>query len=341
MQNSNPQKHNLSGQGRTVLSAFDLVTVREGKTPADGFAESLEIAKHAESLGYMRYWVAEHHNMIGIASAATSVVIGFLASGTKSIRVGAGGIMLPNHSPLQVAEQFGTLESLFPGRIDLGLGRAPGTDPVTAQAMRRDLMTASARFPDDVVELRALLAEPAEKQSFVAVPGAGLNVPLWILGSSLFGAQLAAELGLPYAFASHFAPDALDQALTVYRHRFKPSEQLSEPHAMPCINVVVADSDEEAKYHATSLQQMFVRMIRGTRGLMPPPIDDIEVFWSETEKMHVQRMLACTFVGSVNSVSAHIAEFLARTNADELMISTPVFDQEARKKSLSLLINCV
>jgi len=319
------------------LSILDLVSVRENTLPAHAFGESLAFAQHAESLGCRRYWVAEHHNMTGIASAATSVVIGYLAGGTQSIRVGSGGIMLPNHSPLQVAEQFGTLESLYPGRVDLGLGRAPGTDQITAQAMRRDLRAAAERFPDDVVELRTLFEHPEPNQTIQAVPGSGLNVPLWILGSSLFGAQLAAQLGLPYAFASHFAPDALDQALSVYRDQFRPSSQMAEQHAMPCVNVVVADTDEEALYHLTSLQQMFTNMIRGQRGLMPVAIDTIDDFWSPVEKSHVERMLACTFAGSSDTVSDKLSQFLAHTDADELMVSTPVFDQSARKKSLTLL----
>ena len=321
----------------TDLSILDLVSVREGTLPAQALRESLAFAQHADSLGCRRYWVAEHHNMIGIASAATSVVIGYLAGGTQSIRVGAGGIMLPNHSPLQVAEQFGTLESLYPGRIDLGLGRAPGTDQLTAQAMRRDLRAAAERFPDDVVELRTLFEHTKPNQTIQAVPGSGLNVPMWILGSSLFGAQLAAQLGLPYAFASHFAPDLLDQALSVYRDQFKPSPQLDKPHAMPCVNVIVAESDEQAAYCATSVQQMFVNMIRAQRGLMPAPIDDIEAYWSPVEKLHVESMLACTFVGSSETVDNQLSQFMARTNADELMVNTPIFDQHARHQSLSLL----
>ena len=321
----------------TVLSLLDLVHVREGKTPADALADALLVAQRAEQLDYRRYWVAEHHNMVGISSAATSVVIGHLAAGTSKIRVGSGGIMLPNHSPLQIAEQFGTLESLFPGRIDLGLGRAPGTDQVTARAMRRDLHAAAESFPQDVLELQMLLDDPKPNQAIVAVPGAGLKVPLWMLGSSLFGAQLAAQLGLPYAFASHFAPDALDSALSVYRQRFTPSAQLSEAHAVPCVNVIVADSDEEAHYLYTTLQQMFVGMMRGRRGLMPAPIDNIEDYWSPAEKAQVSHMLSCAFVGSPDTVHVKLEQFLARTRADELMISAPIFDHQKRLRSIELL----
>lgn len=321
----------------THLSVLDLVHVREGGTPAEALPEALEFARHAERLDYKRFWVAEHHNMIGISAAATSVVIGYLAAGTSRIRVGSGGIMLPNHSPLQIAEQFGTLESLYPGRIDLGLGRAPGTDQLTAQAMRRDLQAAAERFPADVVELRQLFDEPAANQAIRAVPGAGLQVPLWMLGSSLFGAQLGARLGLPYAFAAHFAPDALDQALSVYRQQFQPSSQLDKPYAMTCINVIVADTDEQARQLFTTVQQMFLGMMRGRRGLMPPPVEDIETLWSPAEKAQVSHMLSCALVGSVDNVEKQLQQFIQRTGSDELMISTPVFDLDARARSLELL----
>ena len=254
------------------LSVLDLVPVRVGDTPADAFRYTLDLARHADEWGFTRYWMAEHHNMTGIASAATSVVIGYVANGTKRIRVGAGGIMLPNHSPLVIAEQFGTLESLFPGRIDLGLGRAPGTDQVTMRAMRRDPRSAE-RFPEDVAELQAFFGPVTPGQAVRAVPGAGLNVPLWILGSSLYGAQVAAHFGLPYAFASHFAPDALMQALEVYRQYFRPSAQLQKPHAMVGVNVIAADTDDEARRLFTSLQQRFTNMLRNQRGQMSPPID--------------------------------------------------------------------
>ncbi len=321
----------------TALSILDLVSVREGTTPSDALAGSLAAARHAEALGYRRYWVSEHHNMIGVASAATAVVVGHIAAGTSTIRVGSGGIMLPNHAPLLIAEQFGTLDALYPGRIDLGLGRAPGTDQLTARAMRRDLHAAAERFADDVVELRALLDDASPNQTIRAVPGAGSKVPLWMLGSSLYGAQLAAALGLPYAFASHFAPDALDAALSIYRERFEPSKQLDAPHAMPCINVVVADTDAEARRLFTTVQQMFVAMVRGTRGLMPLPIDDIETHWSAMERAQASRMLACSFVGSPDTVREALTGFVARTGADELMVHVPVFDEAARLRSMELL----
>ncbi len=319
-----------------AISVLDLVPVREGQEPGDALRASIDLARHAESLGYTRYWVAEHHNMVGIASAATAVVIGQLAAATKTIRVGAGGIMLPNHAPLIIAEQFGTLEALFPGRIDLGLGRAPGTDQMTMRAMRRSPMSSDS-FPQDVLELQAYFAPAGPNQAIQAVPGAGLNVPLWILGSSLFGSQLAAELGLPYAFASHFAPDALMQALAVYRERFKPSEQLARPHAMPGINVIAAETDAEARHLATSLQQRFVGMVRGQRGKLQPPIDDIETYWSPNEKAHVAGMLRYAFIGSPDTLKRQLGAFITTTRADEIMVTAPIFDHEARKRSYEIL----
>lgn len=318
------------------LSVLDLVPVRAGHTAGDALGESAVLARHAERLGYRRYWVAEHHNMEGIASAATSVVIGHIASHTSTIRVGAGGIMLPNHAPLLIAEQFGTLDALFPGRIDLGLGRAPGTDRATLRALRRDAMAAET-FPEDVLELQALLGVPEPGRTIRAVPGAGSNVPLWILGSSLYGAQLAALLGLPYAFASHFAPDALEQAIPIYRERFQPSAQLSEPYAMAGVNVIVADTDEEARRLFTSIQMRFVGMFRGDRGLLQPPIDDIETYWSPMEKMQASRMLACSFVGAPATVEASLNAFLERTGLDELIVACAVYDPAARLHSYELL----
>ena len=318
------------------LSVLDLAPVSEGSTPAHALQNAKALAQHAERLGYRRYWVAEHHNMVGIASAATSVVIGFIAANTSSIRVGAGGIMLPNHSPMVIAEQFGTLESLYPGRIDLGLGRAPGTDRRTMQALRVDV-SASERFPQDVQELQALLGPLQPGQSIQAVPGTNTNVPLWILGSSLFGAQLAGMLGLPYAFASHFAPDALMQALDIYREKFEPSEQQQTPHAMAGVNVIAAETDEEAQFLFTSLQQRFTDMLRGARGYMQPPIDDIESYWSGPEKLQAQRMLACSFVGSPETVRKQLGDFIKRTGVDELMVATAVYDHDARMKSYELL----
>lgn len=320
----------------TKLSILDLVPVRAGETPKQALPHALSLAQHAEALGYQRFWVAEHHNMTGIASAATSVVVSYLAGGTSSIRVGAGGIMLPNHSPLAIAEQFGTLESLYPGRIDLGLGRAPGSDQLTARALRAD-PSAAENFPQDVQELRYLFDDVQPGQQIQAVPGAGLKVPLWILGSSTYGAQVAAFLGLPYAFASHFAPAALDDAFAIYRERFQPSAQLAEPYAMPCINVIMADTDDEALHLFTSMQQRFTDMVRNQRGLLPPPIDDINTYWSDAERAHVERMLTCSFVGSPATVEPLLNQFLARTQADELIVSAAVFDQPARLKSYELL----
>jgi luciferase family oxidoreductase group 1 len=318
------------------LAVLDLAPVSEGKTPADAFRNARDLARHVERLGYKRYWVAEHHNMVGIASAATSVVIGYIAGSTEKIRVGAGGVMLPNHSPLIIAEQFGTLESLYPGRIDLGLGRAPGTDQNTWRALRREA-SASERFPQDVLELQALLGPVLPGQSIQAVPGAGTNVPLWILGSSLFGSHLAAMLGLPYAFASHFAPDALHQALEVYRTRFELSAQLDKPYAMAGVNVIVADTDAEATRLFTSIQQRFTDMFRKDRGYLKPPIDDIETYWSPTEKLQASRMLGCSFVGAPATVEAGLKEFIARTGVDELMVASAIYDHASRLRSYELL----
>jgi luciferase family oxidoreductase group 1 len=318
------------------VSVLDLVPVRVGDTPSDALRNALDLARHAERWGFNRFWVAEHHNMTGIASAATSVVIGYLAGGTRTIRVGSGGVMLPNHSPLVIAEQFGTLESLYPGRIDLGLGRAPGTDGATWRALRRDPVAAE-RFPEDVQELRALLGPVQPDQKVRAVPGAGLEVPLWILGSSLYGAQVAAYFGLPYAFASHFAPDALDHAIHVYRERFQPSAQLDRPYVMPCINVVAADTDREAARLFTSMQQRFVDMIRNARGQLAAPLDDIESYWTPAEKAQAMQMLSCSFVGSRDTVAAGLEAFIERTRADELMIAGAVYDHAARLRSYELV----
>jgi luciferase family oxidoreductase group 1 len=318
------------------FSVLDLVPVRLGDTPAQALRNTLDLARHCERWGFRRYWMAEHHNMTGIASAATSVVIGYVAGGTSTIRVGAGGIMLPNHSPLVIAEQFGTLESLYPGRIDLGLGRAPGTDQATLRALRRDYSSAEA-FPNDVLELQAFLGPVQPGQRIRAVPGAGLNVPLWILGSSLYGAQVAAHYGLPYAFASHFAPDALFDAIRVYRERFQPSAQLDRPYVMPGINVVAADTDDEARRLFTSIQQRFTDMMRNQRGQLSPPIDDIDDYWTPAEKMQVSRMLTCSFVGSRETVKRELERFIEQTGADELMASGAVYDHAARLRSYQIL----
>ena len=320
----------------TALSVLDLAFVPTGSSPAGALRNTLDLAQHVERWGYTRYWLAEHHNMIGIASAATSIVIAHVAGGTKTIRVGAGGIMLPNHSPLVIAEQFGTLESLFPGRIDLGLGRAPGTDQRTLRALRRNPMDAES-FPQDVLELQAYLGDLQPGQVVQAVPGTGLKVPLWILGSSLFGAQLAAALGLPYAFASHFAPGDLMSALAIYRENFRPSAQLEKPYAMVGANVIVADSDAEAKRLFTSSQQAFTNLLRGTRGQLLPPIDDIERYWAPHEKAQAQRMLECSFVGSPATVRSGLGQFVADTGADEVIVAAAIYDHAARLRSYELL----
>jgi luciferase family oxidoreductase group 1 len=322
--------------GMTAFSILDLVRIRQGADARTALDNARDLAAHAEALGYTRFWVAEHHNMPGIASAATSVVIGHIAAGTQRIRVGAGGIMLPNHSPLIIAEQFGTLDALFPGRIDLGLGRAPGTDQLTWRAMRRDPM-ASDRFPQDVLELQALLGPEQPGQRIQAVPGTGSKVPLWILGSSLFGAQLAADLGLPYAFASHFAPAALLDALKVYRQRFEPSKQLQRPHAMIGVNIIAAETDAEARRLWTTQQMSVADLFRGARGLSKPPIDDINTYWSPQERQQAQGFLSRTIVGSPEMVRAGIASLVAETSADELMIVSDIFDHEARLRSYSII----
>ncbi len=318
------------------LSVLDLVPVTAGGSPRDSLHRSLDLAQRAERLGYTRYWVAEHHNMTAIASAATSLVIGYLASATSTIRVGAGGIMLPNHAPLVIAEQFGTLEALYPGRIDLGLGRAPGSDQFTAAALRRDEARV-ADFPREVQELAHFLGPVQPGQRVQAVPGGGSKVPLWILGSSTFGAQLAAMLGLPYAFASHFAPDSLDDALALYRGNFQPSDQLATPYVMPGVNVVVADTDEEAARLFTTMQQGFVNLRRGTPGPYQPPVDDIEDYWSPREKLQASHMLRYAIVGSPGTVRDGLERFAQHTDADELMVVSAIYDHNARVRSYELL----
>ncbi len=316
-------------------SLLDLAPVPEGATPRDAFANTLDLARLAEAEGYHRFWLAEHHNMPGIASAATAVLIGYVAGGTSRIRVGAGGIMLPNHSPLQVAEQFGTLASLYPDRIDLGLGRAPGTDQATARALRRYFDSAEA-FPQDVQELLHWFEPEQPGQAVRAVPGAGLEVPVWLLGSSLFSAQLAAHLGLPFAFASHFAPAAMDQALAVYHRDFRRSKRLREPYAMLALNVVGADSEAEARRLFTTQQQAFVRLRRGEPGLVPPPIDDIETWWTPAEKAMVGQALACSVLGTVEQLSEGIAAFVERHRPDEILLTGNIFDHQARLRSFAI-----
>jgi len=320
----------------TAISLLDFAHVTRGATLAQAFANTVDAARHAEQLGYSRFWLAEHHNMPGIASAATAVMIGHVASATSRIRVGAGGIMLPNHAPMIVAEQFGTLEALYPGRIDLGLGRAPGTDQMTLRALRRH-PAAAEHFPQDVVELQALLGDLQPGQRLRAVPGLGSHVPLWILGSSTFGADLAAALGLPYGFASHFAPDELDRALHVYRSRFQPSSQCDRPYAMVGVNVVAAETDAEALRLFTSVQQQFANLFRGEPGTLQPPIDDFQAYASPMERAQAMHMLACSVVGGRETVRAGLEQLIRRTRADELMIVTTVFDHDARLRSLALV----
>ena len=316
------------------FSVLDLAPVVEDGDAARALRCSLDLARHAERWGYRRYWFAEHHGMPGVASAATAVVIGHVAAGTSSIRVGAGGIMLPNHAPLVVAEQFGTLESLFPGRIDLGLGRAPGTDPVTSHALRRTLDSDADAFPDDVLELMEYFKPPRPGQRVLAVPGAGLSIPIWILGSSLFGARLAAALGLPYAFASHFAPAQLMDALEIYRAEFRPSPQLERPYAMVGANVVAAESDEEAALLATSHQQAFVNLRSGRPGRLPPPKPGL--FWGAQEQAMLAQVLTCSAVGSPKTVERWLAGFLAETRADEIIVAGQIYDHAARLRSYEL-----
>jgi luciferase family oxidoreductase group 1 len=320
----------------TEISILDLVRIREGSDARHALDHARDLARHAEGWGYRRFWMAEHHNMSGIASAATSVAISHVAAGTTSIRVGAGGIMLPNHSPLVIAEQFGTLEALFPGRIDLGLGRAPGTDQPTLRALRRTPSSADS-FPQDVLELQMYLGPIMEGQRIRAVPGANSRVPLWILGSSTFGAALAAELGLPYAFASHFAPDALDLALQIYRARFKPSEQLDTSYATVGVNIIAAETDDEARRLATTQQMSVADIFRGARGLSHPPIDDIDDYWTPMEKAQASRMLACSIVGSPDTVRKGMEQLQQRTGADEFIIVSDVFDHPKRLRSYELI----
>src|SRR5690625_2480549 len=320
----------------TPLSILELARITEDTDARGALNNARDLAAHAERWGYNRIWVAEHHNFPGIASAATSIVIAHIAEGTQSIRVGAGGIMLPNHTPYIIAEQFGTLAELFPNRIDLGLGRAPGTDQLTLRALRRTPQSAE-NFPQDVLELQMFLGPEQPDQAVVAVPGVGTNVPLWILGSSQFGAMLAAELGLPYSFASHFAPQLLKEALEIYRTRFKPSEQLDRPYAMVGVNIIAAETDAEAKRLATSQQMSFTRMIRGGRSLTSPPIDDIESFWSPMEKAQVTSMLSRSIVGSPATVRDGIEALVAETQADELILVSDVYDHADRLRSIELI----
>jgi luciferase family oxidoreductase group 1 len=318
------------------LSVLDLSPIVQGGDAGQALRNTLDLARHAERWGYQRYWLAEHHNMAGIASAATAVAIGYVAGGTERIRVGAGGIMLPNHAPLVIAEQFGTLESLYPGRIDLGIGRAPGADQITARALRRTLGGDVDAFPQDVVELMSYLAPAAPGQPVRAVPGTGLNVPIWILGSSLFGAQLAAALGLPFAFASHFAPDQMMTALALYRQRFRPIGERLKPHVMLGLNVFAADTDTEAWHHFSSLQQAFLNLRQGRPGPLPPPIADFESRLLPQERAMLAHALSCSVVGSPDTVRRGIARFVAETGADEIMVTAQMFDHAARLRSFEI-----
>src|ERR1700691_68292 len=320
---------------RMPLSILDLAPIARGQTASDSFANSVALAQRAEELGYLRVWYAEHHNIASIASSATSVLIAYVGAHTQTIRLGSGGVMLPNHAPLLIAEQFGALAAMYPGRIDLGLGRAPGSDQNTMYALRRDPGSAEA-FPQDVLELRGDLTVRSVVPGVPAVPGEGSRVTLYILGSSLFGAQLAAALGLPYAFASHFAPAALMQALQVYRDKFEPSAQLQRPYAMVGVNVVAAETDAKARRLFTSAQQAFTNLLRGTRGRLRPPIDDIETYWTPPEKARASNMLTYAFVGARETVRAGLEAFIARTGADELMVASAIFDHGARLRSYEI-----
>ncbi|HEX8746096.1 MAG TPA: LLM class flavin-dependent oxidoreductase [Pyrinomonadaceae bacterium] len=327
----------MDGISSFPLSVLDLAPVKAGGTINESFRETLGLARHVESLGYRRFWLAEHHNIAGIASAATAVLIGYVAGGTKTIRVGSGGVMLPNHAPLIIAEQFGTLEALYPGRIDLGIGRAPGTDQITMRALRRNLSRVEDDFPRDVTELLSYFAPARPGQMVRAVPGEGLSVPVWLLGSSLYSAQLAAQMGLPFAFASHFAPDYLIQALKIYRDEFRPSEKLQKPYAMPCVNVIAADTDAEARRLFTSLQQAFINLRRGQTGLLQPPVDTIEEICSEVERAGVEHMLRYSVVGSPETVRRRLKRFIDETGADEIMVTAQIFDHAARLHSFDIL----
>ncbi|MES2658600.1 MAG: LLM class flavin-dependent oxidoreductase [Verrucomicrobiota bacterium] len=318
------------------FSVLDLAPVAAGSDTSQAFRNTVSLAQKAEACGFHRYWLAEHHNMPGIASAATSVVIGHVASHTSTIRVGSGGIMLPNHSPLVIAEQFGTLEALYPGRIDLGLGRAPGGDQLTARALRRNLGSSGDTFPQDVLELQSYFRPAENGQLLRAVPGAGLNVPLYLLGSSDFSARLAAELGLPFAFASHFAPDYLKTALTLYRRDFKPSAANATPHAIVGVNVFAADTDVEARRLFTSLQQQFLNLIRGNPGLLQPPVANMGTLWSVAEESHVRKMTRYSLVGSADTIRHGVEQIIQDTGADEIIATAQIFDHAARLRSFEI-----
>ncbi|HWJ74080.1 MAG TPA: LLM class flavin-dependent oxidoreductase [Kaistia sp.] len=323
--------------GQTPLSILDLAPIRDGGTPSDAFANMVDLARHAERLGYNRFWLAEHHNMPGIASSATSVLIGHVAGATSRIRVGSGGVMLPNHAPIVIAEQFGTLEALYPGRIDLGLGRAPGTDMLTTRALRRDLVDDDNAFPQNVQELLALLAPAGENQKVRAVPGSGSNVPVWLLGSSTFSAQLSALLGLPFAFASHFAPQRLLEAIEVHRHYFRPSEYLEKPYIMVGLPVIAAETDEKAQYLATTQFQRLVNLVRGKPTVLLPPVESMEGLWDEREEAYVASHLGVAAIGGPATVRAKLESMLEQTGADELIITSDFYDHADRIRSFEIV----
>lgn len=324
-------------QKKIPVSVLDLAAITEGTGPEHTFKKSLQLAQHTEALGYKRFWLAEHHNMISIASAATSVLIGFIAGGTQTIRVGSGGIMLPNHSSLIIAEQFGTLGSLYPGRIDLGLGRAPGTDQLTAMVIRRNSNLRAEDFPQQVMELKAYFSKENSTAKVRAIPGEGVDIPMWILGSSTDSAHLAAYFGMPYAFAGHFAPQQMQTAFAIYRNEFRPSAQLEEPYTMACVNVIAADTEEEAQSLATSAYQAFLGIIRDKRQLLQPPVHNMDELWTEQEEAQVKHMLSASFIGSPAAIEKNIRQFVELTGIDELMANAHIYDHEARMHSYKLL----
>ena len=336
MSNNDRLKQKLS---EIPVSVLDLATILAGKTPADTFKNSADLAQHVERWGFKRYWLAEHHSMESIASSATSVLIGFIAGKTSSIRVGSGGIMLPNHSPLVIAEQFGTLESMYPGRIDLGLGRAPGSDQVTARALRRNLQEGPNDFPESLMELKNYLSKENKTSKVRAIPGEGLDIPIWLLGSSTYSAQLAAILGLPFAFASHFAPTYLHSALKLYRETFQPSHALKEPYASACVNVVAADTDKEANYLATSFYQLAMGIIHGSTKPLQAPVDNMDALWSDYEKAAILQMMQYTFIGSPVTVKEKLQKFLDETQVNEIMVTSHIFNHAARLHSYEIVSN--
>jgi luciferase family oxidoreductase group 1 len=319
------------------ISVLDLATIIAGKKPADTYKNSVDLAQHVERWGFTRYWLAEHHSMESIASSATSLLIGHIAGHTSSIRVGAGGIMLPNHAPLVIAEQFGTLESIYPGRIDLGLGRAPGSDQVTMRALRRNVMEGPNDFPESVMELKKYLSPENRTAKVRAIPGEGLTIPIWLLGSSTYSAQLASIMGMPFAFASHFAPTYLLPALQLYRDNFQPSSACKEPYSLACVNVVAADTDEEANYIATSFFQLAMGIIHGTTKPLPPPVKNMDLIWSEPEKAAILQMMKYTFIGSAENIKQKLQRFLNETQVDELMVTSHIYDHTARLHSYEIL----